>query len=129
VKTWAALAALLLALAVAGSAAGKERRARGKVCGASGCAVFTGASLSFGGSNFFYRHLAPAPYFVVTITLPPNVLIPWPSEPMIYVPSKGRWRVTMYGASAWYDVPDVDVAVLKRTLRGLRPFPAPRRWR
>ena len=108
--------------------AGAKEPVHGKVCGRSGCASFTGASLSFAGTNVFYRQLSPAPYFKVTITLPPNVIVPWPSGPIIYVPSKARWRVTMYGTPAWYDVPDVDAAALKRAIRGLRPFRAPARW-
>ncbi|HEY3185065.1 MAG TPA: hypothetical protein VGJ77_19650 [Gaiellaceae bacterium] len=121
------VAAAVAALAAAPAGDTKEG-AGGSVCGTDSCAHVSAFSLQLAGSYRFYRHVAPAPYFVVRIELPPNVFIPGTHEPILYLPRTGLWRVTIDGLPVWLDVPRRDAPVLREAVRNLRPFAAPRSW-
>jgi hypothetical protein len=85
-------------------------------------------SLRLAGSPSFYRRVAPAPYFVVTVQRPPSFFIADADTPIVYLSSRRLWRVTIDGSSVWLDVPRSDGQRLRHATRHLRPYPAPRTW-
>jgi hypothetical protein len=71
--------------------------------------------------------VAPAPFFVVRFDLGLRADID-AEGPLLYVPQKGIWRVTIDGTPVWLDVPWRDDDTLRRAIRHLRPYPAPQSW-
>jgi hypothetical protein len=60
--------------------------------------------------------------------MPSNMGVPGADEPILYVPSKALWRVTIDGSAVWLDVPRRDDRALRRGIRHVKPYAAPRSW-
>jgi hypothetical protein len=118
---------MALIAAPVGGAKGPSRPVRGTVCGPAGCEHVASFSLQLAGSYSFYRNVTPAPFFVVRFDLTRRADIS-AAGPILYVPLKRIWRVTIDGTPVWLDVPWRDDDALRRAVRHLRPYSAPRSW-
>ena len=100
----------------------------GLACGANGCTRASGFSLRVAGTPTFYRHVAPERFYVLRLHVEPNDFLVGTSKPIIYVPRRDLWRVTIDGIAVWFDVPRTDRIVLRRAALFVRPYRAPQSW-
>jgi hypothetical protein len=120
--------ALVLALPARGPA--KEGITRLRVCGASACTVVASPREISAFLSAITNASRPAPAPAAFFTLRPERTKEWPTTwpRFVYLPAARMIRVQIDSTPEWRWLGRRDPLV-RKLIRGLTPYPAPRRWR
>ena len=122
--------ALALVLALPARAPAKEGITRLRVCGASACRVVASPREISAFLSAITSASRPAPAPAAFFTLRPERTKEWPTTwpRYVYLPAARMIRVQIDSTPEWHWLGRRDARV-RKLIRGLMPYPAPRRWR
>jgi hypothetical protein len=114
-------------LLAAPSATAKERMDV-EVCGVASCTTVAHLDARVTDRYAWTRAPSGVPFFTIQSTTQPVPALPALRRTIVYVPSKGIWRVRLAGVDVWLDVPLANEPILRKAVRRLRPCPPSATW-